>query len=74
VSYTTGITFACDRCGRQEHGDYDPTKATIELPAAWRRVTILSPSGRGSDFDLCRECSIALTDFLKHTALIGEAA
>jgi hypothetical protein len=72
MSYTTGITFACDRCGRHESPDYDTQKSTADLPIQWRRVTIVSPSGRALEVDLCNDCAIALTQFLEHTPLVGE--
>lgn len=59
---SNALTFVwrCDRCGREQHGEYDPKAATQELPIQWTRLA-------DRDADLCRDCSEALINWLFHS-------
>ena len=71
MSNSLTFTWRCDRCGREQEGDYDPKAADTPMPVQWTRIVQFKDGTNVFDqnADLCRECTDALAKWMAATAV-----
>ncbi|MCA1572763.1 MAG: hypothetical protein LC798_21215 [Chloroflexi bacterium] len=72
MSNAVSLVWTCDRCGREQPGDYDPHRSDQPMPVQWTRLARFADgeSAVESQADLCRDCSEALIDWLYHSSAV----